>query len=311
VPASAVIPTRHRAAVFERTLRSLAAQSVQPKEIIVIDASDDEKTSEASARVVDSTGLNIQWRPARTRGAASQRNEGVALANSNVIWFFDDDILFAPLCAAKLWEALESDEGLGGVNAMIASCRYERPGRATRLVYHLIDKRAEREWPGAVLGPGVNVMPSEDASLPDPARVQWLNTTCTLYRREALPDPPFGDHFRGYSLCEDLTLSLTMAKAGWRLANARTARIWHDSQTGDHKKDSRDLSRMELVNRYHVMASVLEKRSLRSHLELAIFEAFSMVATVRQTGHLLSRFRGKLDAIAEIRDQRRRNGSKI
>lgn len=305
LPASAVIPTRHRAVVLERTFRSLAAQSARPAEIIVIDASDDELTRDACARVAAETGLDIEWRKAQTRGAASQRNEGVALANEEVIWFFDDDILFGPDSCERLWAGLESDDRIGAVNAMIANCKYQRPGRATRLVYRLIDKRRESKWPGAVLGPGVNVMPADDDSLPDPAPVQWVNTTCTLYRREALPSPPFGDHFRGYSLCEDLTLALTIANSGWKLANARTARIWHDSQPGDHKKNPRELSCMELVNRHHVMRDVLGKRGLRDVFALAVFEAFSVIASARQSGGLLGRLRGKLDAIPAIRKKRK------
>lgn len=36
-----------------------------------------------------------------------------------VVGFFDDDIIFEPHCVARLWRALRSDSGLGGVNAMI------------------------------------------------------------------------------------------------------------------------------------------------------------------------------------------------
>jgi glycosyltransferase involved in cell wall biosynthesis len=84
LPVSAVIPTRHRAVILERTLRSLAAQPAHPAEIIVIDASDDESSRDACARVAESTGLDVEWRAAHTRGAASQRNEGVALAT--LVW---------------------------------------------------------------------------------------------------------------------------------------------------------------------------------------------------------------------------------
>ena len=43
---------------------------------------------------------------------------------------------------------------------------------------------------------------------PEVASVEWLNTTCTIYRGEALPSPPFCNQFTGYSLMEDLALSL-------------------------------------------------------------------------------------------------------
>ena len=44
LPISAIIPTRDRATVFRRTLESLAQQSVQPVEMIVVDGSDGEET---------------------------------------------------------------------------------------------------------------------------------------------------------------------------------------------------------------------------------------------------------------------------
>jgi len=58
-----------------------------------------------------------------------------------------------------------------------------------------------------------------------------------MYRREAIPSPPFPEHFSGYSMMEDLTLSLVVGRK-WKLANARTARIYHDSQPGTHKSNS-------------------------------------------------------------------------
>ena len=55
------------------------------------------------------------------------------------------------------------------------------------------------------------------------------------------PEPPFTDNFVGYSLMEDLSLSLIVARH-WSLANVRTARIYHDSQSGEHKTDTAALS---------------------------------------------------------------------
>ncbi len=40
LPIAVVIPTRNRAAALRRTLESLAAQSHQPAELIIVDASD-------------------------------------------------------------------------------------------------------------------------------------------------------------------------------------------------------------------------------------------------------------------------------
>jgi len=140
--------------------------------------------------------------------------------------------------------------------------------------------RAERSYAGRVLGPAVNLLPEDSDDLPEIVPVEWLNTTCTLYRREALPDPPFPDHFTGYSLMEDLTLSLTVGKC-WKLANARTARIYHDSQPGTHKSDPALLAKMQLINRHFVMTRILGRDGFSDYVKLVLFELFSVASSLQ------------------------------
>jgi glycosyltransferase involved in cell wall biosynthesis len=122
VPVAVVIPTGNRAVVLRRTLESLAAQSFQPDRIVLVDASEDETTrSLCVERTVFGLASEVIWRAAQIRGAASQRNQGVRECRHAVIGFFDDDILFEPECVARLWHALQSDVGLGGVNTMIVT----------------------------------------------------------------------------------------------------------------------------------------------------------------------------------------------
>jgi glycosyltransferase involved in cell wall biosynthesis len=238
----------------------------------------------------------VIWLRATTLGAAAQRNQGVATATQPFIWFFDDDILFEPECVARLWRAIEADPGLGGVNAMITNQRYQAPGRISRAVFALINGRNESTFAGRLLGPAVNLLPEDRDDLPDVVPTEWLNTTCTIYRREALPDPPFDSIFTGYSMMEDLTLSLRVGKR-WRIANARTARVFHDSQPGVHKADVAALAEMELVNRHYVMTQVLEKTRARDYAGLLIWEAFQLVSC-SSTG---ARLCGKLRALRQRR----------
>jgi glycosyltransferase involved in cell wall biosynthesis len=280
IPASVVIPTGNRAVVLRRTLESLAFQSAQPAQVILVDASDDRSTrSLCVEQPVPSLASEVVWHAAHIRGAASQRNQGVRECQHAVIGFFDDDILFQPDCVARLWRALHSDTGLGGVNAMITNQRYQAPGRVSRLMFRWMAGRRETSYAGRVLGPAVNLLPEDRDELPEVVPVQWLNTTCTLYRREALPEPPFSSHFTGYSMMEDLALSLTVAKF-WRLANVRTARIFHDSQPGSHKTDLVALAEMELVNRHYVMTRILLRRRWSDFLRLAIWETFQIAAAL-------------------------------
>jgi hypothetical protein len=138
--------------------------------------------------------------------------------------------------------------------------------------------------------------------------MEWLNTTCTLYRRAALPQPPFLAHFTGYSLMEDVALSLTVGK-NWRLANARTARIFHDSQSAQYKKNKAALAKMELINRHYVMTEVLGRRNASDFLKLALLESFGVAtafASSRGWLALPAVALGKLEAIVHIFS----NGSK-
>jgi glycosyltransferase involved in cell wall biosynthesis len=285
IPISVVIPTWNRAAVLRRTLESLAVQASQPAQIILVDASQDKATQGLCVeRRVPGLASSVVWESAQTLGAASQRNQGVQSCRYAVIGFFDDDILFEPECVARLWGALQSDTGFGGVSAMITNQRYQQPGGVSRLVFRIMAGRREVSYAGRVLGPAVNLLPEDREGLPEVVPVQWLNTTCALYRREALPDPPFARRFSGYSMMEDLTLSLTVSKR-WRLANARTARIFHDSQPGLYKSDPAALAEMELVNRHYVMSQVLLRCGWVDLLRLATWEIFQIiVAMTNQRG---------------------------
>src|SRR3954465_2978675 len=106
----AICATAERVESLTVMLRSLAANHVQPAEIVIVDA------SASPMDVPQVAGLKSKVRVirARTRGAASQRNEGIAVTNEMVIWFLDDDVILKEDCAEKLWQALLSAEDIGG-----------------------------------------------------------------------------------------------------------------------------------------------------------------------------------------------------
>jgi glycosyltransferase involved in cell wall biosynthesis len=302
LPVTIVIATRNRAPVLRRTLESLAGQSAQPSDLIVVDASEDGLTHALCAdEAIENLRSSVHWLAADAIGAAAQRNQGFRRCSTAFVGFFDDDILFEPECVARLWLAVQSDECLGGVNAMITNQRYETPGRISRFIFNVMADSAESSYAGRVLGPAVNLLPEDREDLPDVVPVDWLNTTCTIYRRCTLPDPPFPGHFTGYSLMEDLLLSLTVGKR-WKLANARTARIFHDSQPGSHKSDPAALAEMQLINRHYVMNGVLGRNRPRDYFKLVLWLAFSDISMFAQGGArmLAARLRGECRAMGAI-----------
>jgi len=280
LPVSAVIPTRNRSQPLSRTLESLAQQSVQPVEMVVIDGSTDDSTQYLCQSKMSGLITKIKYYRASEIGAATQRNQAMIHTSQNVIWLMDDDILLEPDCLNRLWTALQSDPSIGGVNAMITNQRYLPPGQISRRLFQFLHGHSDNSYAGKCIGPALNLLPEDNPNLPEIVPVEWLNTTCTLYRKEALPEPLFPDNFTGYSLMEDVTLSLMVGKK-WKLSNARTARIFHDSQPGEHKSNVAVIAKMELVNRHYVMTSILNRSQFSDYLKLALLELFSVTTSLK------------------------------
>lgn len=302
LPISAIIPTRNRKDPFLRFLNSLAQQSAQPVEMIIIDGSINDETRSLCRARIPGLLTNLIYHQATEIGAAAQRNQGMAYASQENILFCDDDILFEDECLARLWNTLQKDDQLGGVNAMITNQRYLPPGRISRVLFRFLHGKHEGSYAGKCIGPAMNLLPEDDPALPNIVLVEWLNTTCTLYRRKALPQPPFPDLFIGYSLMEDVTLSLTVGRR-WKLANVRSAKIFHDSQPGDHKNNSFVLAKMSFVNRHYVMTQVLERNHLTDYFKLLILQLFEVAASLQSAqgwAHLPSTLGGKLAALYAI-----------
>jgi GT2 family glycosyltransferase len=215
------------------------------------------------------------------------------------VLFLDDDVELKPRCVSALWHAIRSDERIGGVNAMIENQRSVAPGLFSRALFRVAGGDG-RPAAGRCLGPALNVLPADDPELPAIVTVEWLNTTCTLYRRAALPSPLFPAHFTGYSFGEDLDLSLRVGRS-WRLVNAHDARVVHHSESGT--RDPAAAAEMALVNRHYIMTSTLGRTSALDHARLAAVEFLLVVSTLtrpRGWRQLPAVMRGKLRAIVRI-----------
>src|SRR5436190_7073428 len=168
---------------------------------------------------------------------------------------------------------------------MIVNQRYLAPGLASRSIFRLLHGKNEPSFAGRVIGPAVNLLPEDRDDLPAVVPVEWLNTVCTIYRREALPSPPFDSFFTGYSMMEDLALSLRVGQK-WRLANVRTARVVHESQSGMEKHRASAFHAMELVNRHYVMRNVMGRQRLSDFGRLVLWEIFTIASSLGSKGGL-------------------------
>ncbi|HEX9991000.1 MAG TPA: glycosyltransferase family A protein [Chloroflexia bacterium] len=109
-PISVVIPTYNRADLLRAALESVLAQSVLPKEVVVVDDGSTDHTAELVGEIASraSGRLEVIFLPgqhANRRGDA--RNRGAAATTSPLVAFLDSDDMWKPQRIERQLQALE------------------------------------------------------------------------------------------------------------------------------------------------------------------------------------------------------------
>jgi GT2 family glycosyltransferase len=224
---SLILCTYQRPESLARFLRSLTEQEPRPDRLIVVDASPGADT-ERMLRDVEPTaplaGCLCYLRVAgRLRGLTRQRNLGLRFVATDLVAFFDDDIVLLPHCLAELERHCRRRSDIVGVAARIVNeCRPPdalwRLRRRLRLVPEL---SPGRYFPSGISTPWGFLPPTGEFVEGD-----WLPGGATMWRTEVARALGFCEEFDGYALGEDLDFSLRARRRG-RLGVAGTARLLH------------------------------------------------------------------------------------
>ncbi len=94
---SVIVPTHNRAELLRQTLDNLLAQSLPPRQVIVVD----DGSTDATPEVLNSYGAAVTALRQENRGAAAARNRGLREATGEFIQFMDSD----DLCSLNKLEA--------------------------------------------------------------------------------------------------------------------------------------------------------------------------------------------------------------
>lgn len=84
-PIAVIIPTVGRVRVLEVVLRGLLSQGVLPQEVVIVDASADDSVERLCKPYRGIYTGRIVYEKAKRRGAAAQRNQGVAASTQAYI----------------------------------------------------------------------------------------------------------------------------------------------------------------------------------------------------------------------------------
>jgi GT2 family glycosyltransferase len=266
-----VICTRNRPQALAMSIPLLLAQTRPPRRVIVADASDDhdeiqrvvaEHTSGAPCEVVV---LKC------ARGSSVQRNEGLKLVESDVVFFPDDDSLCDPDYAEHIMRIYErdTDRVIGGVSGThrprardSEDAAVETPklaiGPTLRQLVSPARGRLERKL---VLDPLISIswelrrrwtVPGWLAEV-DGTPNCWVRGCRMTFRTEVIRGADgFDEHLRNYATFEDIHLGFSIGRTKI-IAQAMGALVFHMQFPGG-RGPGRVRGATNIANRAYVVA---------------------------------------------------------
>lgn len=104
---SVLVPSYNHAAYIERTLRSIFAQTFQPKKLIVIDDGSKDESAEIIERVLPNCPFEYEFIRRENRGLCATLNEGFAKTSGDYFAYIGSDDLWLPEFLAESVRLLE------------------------------------------------------------------------------------------------------------------------------------------------------------------------------------------------------------
>ena len=220
--------TYKRADGLERFLESLKAQEPTPAAVVVVDASPDGETERLVRGYQEIDQLCDWFRYFRVRGKfdtlTCSRNLAVNATTTDLLVFFDDDVVLEPNCVAEMEKVhRQRGEEVVGVGAYDTNDTQSPPffwrmRRILRMVPHL--------KPGHYARSGISIPWSFLQPTDQIVEGEWLVGFAMMWKTAKAQETGFNEAFGGHSTGEDLDFSLRMARHG-KLCVAGKARILH------------------------------------------------------------------------------------
>lgn len=127
---SVIIPTYNRVKDLNECLNSIIVQTTLPKEIIVIDDGDDDKTESLIAnrkKELEERGVLLRYiRKKREKSLTISRNIGVENANGDIILFLDDDVILDKNYIKEILRIYEMYPNALGVQGCITNIKVSK-----------------------------------------------------------------------------------------------------------------------------------------------------------------------------------------
>lgn len=277
---SVVIATMDRPEALVRVLECLEQQSVLPQCVVIVDASENQRTRELVEQSCWSK-LGMRYLCAEVRSAAQQRNQGAREVDTDYIVFMDDDIAFESDFIERLLDGFRkpSSRPVGGVSGRMEGSTHAKPGSLLRFYYWLQAGYSHPHYGGQLFGPAINTFPCYAEQHENLIEAQWLNSGCVMFLRKAFSAVMFPD-FEGYSHMEDAYASARIAK-DYSLYYHSGAVYQHFPSDSAAKRDRYELARMRVRNQRRLAQDVMEVPPVALRWKMLLHKLFVIFYLLR------------------------------
>jgi GT2 family glycosyltransferase len=243
---SFIIATRNRPGELVETVKSLVEQTVLPKDLCVVDSSDETLARAEIQSLCADAGLPLDYCHPAPRGLTVQRNVGIDRTDGDPVFLIDDDVWLSPDCHEQILAEYDRwGPELGGVRGV--------PMRPAMPAWYTIFFRKifgmGGWWPEASGKMRKGFFVEGISASAGVRKLEYFNGWFMSYRRDVFKHERFDELLSGYAYKEDIDFSYRIAQR-YVLVQTPKARINH-LKTESQRMSPFNLQRMNLANQFY------------------------------------------------------------
>lgn len=255
---SVIIATKNRdAALRDISLPSLLAQDTVDFEVIIWDASDSDRSEKVSgvfAPRFGKKGVLFRYFKAPRVGSVSQRNDAVAVACGDIVFFIDDDSEVSSDGLTSLAKCFDNNPTCMGAGLRIVDGSEEK--RTSASMQDRIKEKLYTKF-GYVKKRIVHPSGSSKGLTAPPGPAEWLGGGAMAFRRDVFHTMKLNEKletFGGHAVSEDVEFThRVFLRFGTPLLVPSEGYVLHHEVPEARDGFSEKKAAMFFYNRYHVM----------------------------------------------------------
>ncbi len=264
---SVIIATMNRPADLQKALGSLLAQSLIPREVLIVDQSTDALTREVTERMAPRFAARLaelKYVYQEEKSLVRARNRGLALVKGDLISFLDDDIVLLEDYYRTLVAYLEAHPEVGAISGnTIVENKLKGPKWFLRRCLMRLFLLSNFDGRMTASGFGYPIFERQIDRVLD---VEMLPGCNMHFKKKPIEGEKFDEWFTGYSYREDADFSYRISLKT-RVRMIPEALLYH-YQAPSNRLDFETLKKMQIKN-YHHMFEKYKKKSAASEVLFA------------------------------------------